>query len=235
MRRQRAAVRARRLCTTDFSGLTANFWLSWEFISRVHARNVKGLLSVFATASREGLTPSPTCLPGQGGSRKGMRPVGNEAGRTRRQPLLRKSMEGGLFSRSKPYASAYLATDYVVRIDGRDVVIRPNERSAAVDRALSRFKARSAAFITAFNPYSRRCGKHVNLAAHAQLLAAVRRRRRRFVEGLGQSHDQRWPAEKSVLVFGVTRTAAAMLGRQFRQNAIVFAALGRRAELVYLS
>ena len=144
-------------------------------------------------------------------------------------------MEGGLFSRSKPYASAYLATDYVVRIDGRDVVIRPNERSAAVDRALSRFKARSAAFITAFNPYSRRCGKHVNLAAHAQLLAAVRRRRRRFVEGLGQGDDKCWPAEKSVLVFGVTRTIAAMLGRQFRQNAIVFAALGRRAELVYLS
>jgi hypothetical protein len=32
-------------------------------------------------ASRVGLTPSPTCLPGQGGSRKGMRPFGNETGR----------------------------------------------------------------------------------------------------------------------------------------------------------
>src|SRR5262249_15339340 len=31
-------------------------------------------------ASRVGLTPSPTCLPGQGGSRKGMRPFGNETG-----------------------------------------------------------------------------------------------------------------------------------------------------------
>lgn len=64
-------------------------------------------------------------------------------------------MEGVLFSRSKPYVSAYLATDYVVRIDGKDVVIRPNERSSAVDKVLSRFKARSAAFITAFNPHSR--------------------------------------------------------------------------------
>src|SRR6266540_3066003 len=33
-------------------------------------------------ASRVGLTPAPTCLPGQGGSRKGMRPFGNETGRT---------------------------------------------------------------------------------------------------------------------------------------------------------
>jgi hypothetical protein len=144
-------------------------------------------------------------------------------------------MEGVLFPRSSPHASAYLATDYVVQIDGRDVVIRPNERSSAVDKALSRFKARGAAFITAFNPYSRLCGKQANLAAHAQLLAALRRHRWRFVEGIGQGHDKRWPAEKSVLVFGVTRTTAAMLGRQFRQNAIVFAAPGRPAELIYLS
>jgi hypothetical protein len=45
--------------------------------------------------------------------------------------------------------------------------------------------------IPAFNPYSRLRGKQVNLAAHAQVLAAVRRRRRRFVEGLGQGHDKR--------------------------------------------
>jgi hypothetical protein len=131
--------------------------------------------------------------------------------------------------------NAYLATDYVVRIDGKDVVIRPNERSSAVDKTLSRFKVRGAAFITAFNPYSRQRGNQVNLAAHAQLLAAVRRRQRRFVEGVGQGRDKRWPAEKSVLVFGVTRTTAAMLGRRFKQNAIVFVALGRPAELIYLS
>ena len=37
-------------------------------------------------ASRVGLTPSPTCLPGQGGSRKGMRPFGNETGRASVSP-----------------------------------------------------------------------------------------------------------------------------------------------------
>jgi hypothetical protein len=144
-------------------------------------------------------------------------------------------MEGVLFSRSRSFANAYLATDYVVRIDGRLLVIRPNERSPAVDKALSRFKARSAAFITAFNPYSIMHGNHVNLAAHTQLLAALRSRRRRFVEGIGQGHDKRWPAEKSVLVFGVTCTTAAMLGRRFKQNAIVFVAFGRPAELVKLN
>ena len=43
-------------------------------------------------ASRVGLTPAPTCLPGQGGSRKGMRPFGNEAGRAI-EPTRRSSDE----------------------------------------------------------------------------------------------------------------------------------------------
>jgi len=41
---------------------------------------------IFKSASRVGLTPSPTCLPGQGGSRKGMRPFGNETGRANVSP-----------------------------------------------------------------------------------------------------------------------------------------------------
>jgi hypothetical protein len=144
-------------------------------------------------------------------------------------------MEGLVFSRSKVFANAYLATDYTVQIDRKDLVLRPNKRSPVVDRALSRFNAHSAAFITAFNPYSRIRGKSANLAAHAALVASVRRRGKRFIEGYGQGHDKRWPAEKSVLVFGVTRTAAATLGRQFRQNAIVYVSLHRPAELVHLA
>ena len=140
-----------------------------------------------------------------------------------------------MFTRSKPLANAYLATDYTVQIDGKVLVLRPNERSPVVDRALSRFKVRGAAFITAFNPYSRIRGKSANLAAHAALVASVRRRGKRFVEGYGQGHDKQWPPEKSILVFGVTRAAAAALGRRYRQNAIVFAAFRRPAELVHLA
>jgi hypothetical protein len=161
---------------TDFPGPPQIFWLSSERISR--ALDTSKDFCQLRNCIKRGLTPSPTCLPGQGGSRKGMRPVGNEAGRTRRQPSSGSRWRAFCF-----LGPSHTATDYVVRIDGRDVVIKPNERSAAVDKALSHFKARGAAFITAFKPYSRRCGKQVNLAAHAQLLAAVRRRRRRFVEG----------------------------------------------------
>jgi hypothetical protein len=46
-----------------------------------------------------GLAPSPTCLPGQGGSRKGMRPFGNETGRAIVTPP--RSNDGGFFMSKK--------------------------------------------------------------------------------------------------------------------------------------
>jgi hypothetical protein len=59
---------------------------------------------------------------------------------------------GVLFSRSARLEGAYLATDYVTKIGGRNVVIRPGHRSVEVEKAMGRYKARTAAFITAYNP-----------------------------------------------------------------------------------
>jgi hypothetical protein len=140
-----------------------------------------------------------------------------------------------LFAQSKSFRPEYLATDYIVKINGRKVVIRPNNRSSAVEQILCRFKARTAAFITAHNPFSRIQSDITNSKAHSALLGTVRYHGWRFVEGYGQGHDQCWPPERSLLVFGLSRAAAEKLGRRFRQNAIVFVRLGRPAELVSLN
>ena len=140
-----------------------------------------------------------------------------------------------MFSRSKRFTDAYLATDYVARIDGRHVVVRPGQRSAEVEKAMRRVKTRTAAFITACNPSGRLRGEVANRAAHSALASNLRRCQRPFVEGYGLGHDNRWPAEKSVLAFGLNASAAAKLGRRFRQNAIVFVQFGRRAKLVHLN
>src|SRR5262245_21902595 len=50
----------------------------------------------FTTASREGLTPSPTCSPGQGGSRKGMRPLRQRNGSRECQPSSDQT-DGGFY------------------------------------------------------------------------------------------------------------------------------------------
>ena len=51
--------------------------------------------AILRAASREGLTPSPTCRPGQGGSREGMRPIGNDTGRAAVSPP--RQCDGGSF------------------------------------------------------------------------------------------------------------------------------------------
>jgi hypothetical protein len=140
-----------------------------------------------------------------------------------------------LFARSKSLHPEYLATDFVVKIHGREVTITPNKRSPAVEQVLCRFRARTAAFITACNPFSRIQSEITNGRAHSALLGTIRYHGWRFIEGYGQGHDRRWPPEKSILVFGLTRAAAAHLGRRYRQNAIVFVRVGRPAELVPLN
>jgi hypothetical protein len=56
----------------------------------------------------------------------------------------------------------------------------------------------------------------------------------RWREGAGRGHDGLWPPERSLLVVGLNRAAAAALGRRLRQNAIVWVCVGRRAELLAL-
>jgi hypothetical protein len=139
-----------------------------------------------------------------------------------------------LFSGSAHLADAYRATDYVVSMNGHDVAICPGRRCHTVDKALARHKAQTAVFITAWNPYSKARGRVTNGIAHRKLVSCVRRKKAPLVVGEGRGTQNDWEPEQSVLVFGLSRSEAAGLGRQFRQNAVVFLRLGRPAELLFL-
>src|ERR1700726_5297126 len=69
--------------------------------------------------------------------------------------LERSLMQSGL-------VSAYKATEYVAHGDCWVVVIRIGHHSLAVDRLLVRMHARSGAFITASNPFSKDLGSAAN-------------------------------------------------------------------------
>ncbi len=116
---------------------------------------------------------------------------------------------------------AYRRTRYVA--EGAEVHI--GARCPAMDRLLLLNGAREAAFITAYNPFSRRMPTGWNQRMHAQLLAATRRRRCLSAAGSWR----RW-TETHVLVFGDVRPARK-LARRFRQNAIVIVRLRQPAEL----
>jgi hypothetical protein len=123
---------------------------------------------------------------------------------------------------SDEQAAAYLATEYnVVTPKGR-FTLRAFHRSSALHRLHLAFNVAGSAFLTAFNPYSERSDEVKNQSYQDQLIADVRERWK-FLPGEAVDPQGRWPAEPSVLVLGISREEAILLGKKYRQNAILVA------------
>lgn len=131
---------------------------------------------------------------------------------------------------AEPLHSAYLRTTYWVDAKPQPVALRIGQGSAVLDRLLARQRVRRWAFVTAWNPASRRDSAWRNDARQRRLLQQLRAGRYRWLLGLGESDDGEW-AEPSVLVLGISAAQAERLARQFRQNAVVVGRLGGQAGL----
>jgi len=129
--------------------------------------------------------------------------------------------------------AAYLHTAYWVEARPQPVALRIGERSLALDRILARQHSSRWAFVTAWNPHSRRLAPWQNAAHQKQLLQALRRAGYRWLPALGEGDDLAWPPEPSVLVLGMSSRAAVRLARRFKQNAVVVGRLRGRPTLVW--
>ena len=96
--------------------------------------------------------------------------------------------------------------------------------------------ATCAAFITAWNPHgNQETSGTQNEAAHARLLKRLAGFPGVSVhEGEGAGTDPAWTPERSVLAVGLGKSDAVTLGREFRQNAIVWVGGSGVPELVLL-
>ena len=127
---------------------------------------------------------------------------------------------------------AYRRTHYVV-FGEPQLVLRIGECNADLDELLEAEGAASAAFITAANPRGVKRGAWENEIANAALVKSQTEAGFRCFEGEGRAPDRSW-TEKSVLVVGIGRRDALVVGRAFEQNAIVFLERGKAPELVVL-
>jgi hypothetical protein len=119
---------------------------------------------------------------------------------------------------------AWRATAY----EAEGAVARIGRRSAAVDRLLRRLGARQGAFVSAWNPQTRRLPPGHNARRHVALRQAARRLA--CAEGWGRGRS--W-AERHLLIAGDPRRLAA-LARRFRQRGIVVVRRGAPARLMLL-
>ena len=118
---------------------------------------------------------------------------------------------------------AYLATEFRIGHPASFTLII-GKRHSRLRSFLQGYELACAAVLTAWNPNSRRRSKAENQRAQKELIEELDRRRFHHFEGYGVDPQRRWPAEDSRLVLGINLATAGMLGRQFGQNAIVWAA-----------
>jgi hypothetical protein len=124
--------------------------------------------------------------------------------------------------------SRMLAAYRRTRYEAAGAVARIGRRDAAVDAVLRRLGARRGAFVTAWNPWSRRMPAGWNARMTARLLAAAKRLP--FAEGEGRARG--W-SERHLLLAADPRRAA-VLARRFRQSAVVVVRSGAPARLILL-
>ena len=128
---------------------------------------------------------------------------------------------------------AWCHTTYRVDAPDGPIDLRIGEPSAELDRLLLEHDADAWAFITASNPRSQQLSDADNARRNRELLSNVEAAGYVTFSGRGIGCDESWPPEDSLLVVGMTESAALQCARQFEQHAIVCGDRGGPARLSF--
>ena len=128
---------------------------------------------------------------------------------------------------------AYRETEY--RVHGRGAfTIKVAEACPDLATAHRHHQVDCSAYVTAFNPSSRRLADKTNATRHAALGRWLHRQRLRAIEGVGQHPSNQWPGEAGYLILGLSPKAARSLGARLKQNAIVWSGVDAVPQLILL-
>ena len=150
-------------------------------------------------------------------------------GRSVSSALLVKTKEGFLLD--EQLVQAYRATDYQVHAT-EPFALRIGSTSAACDALLDTHGVTTAAYMTAWNPYSKPLPDAANADAQAKLAAELSYVSVSVLSGEGVGETGDWPPEPSLFALGISRESATSLAQKYHQNAFVWIERGNAAELV---
>jgi len=130
---------------------------------------------------------------------------------------------------------AYLRTVYRVVGAPQPFDIHIGQCSAALDRMLKTCGVSEWAFVTASNPRSRRLSDGDNARRNAEMKHFVQQAGWSTLDGVGVPCEGQWQPEESVLILGIDRDTAMTLALRWSQNAFVWGAIGKPAELLWVT
>ena len=116
---------------------------------------------------------------------------------------------------------AYEATNFHVSVNPK-FILNINKSSGELQKLYKMHHLNCAAFITAWNPFSKPLSKTENIERNAQLKHELTNQGYLLLDGNGQDPLKEWPAEDSYLVLGLGLEQAKALGIQYEQNAVVW-------------
>ena len=116
---------------------------------------------------------------------------------------------------------AYEDTDFIVNSTPQ-CILKIGKASDQLRQLLNTNEVSTAAFVTAYNPFSKQLSNDENSARQENLVKEIKSRGLNLIQGLGQDPDHKWEGEPSVLILGIAFEAAKKLARTYEQNAFVW-------------
>ena len=116
---------------------------------------------------------------------------------------------------------AYRSTHFRV-LEPVGFVLRIGEFNKTLAQLFTDQGVSSAAFLTAWNPFSRVTEAIDNEKANQELKRVLHDDGICFFDGIGEDPMGLWPGEPSLLALGLPHEKAISIGKKFSQNAIVW-------------
>lgn len=123
---------------------------------------------------------------------------------------------------------AFVATDYRVRVDGHEHVVRIGRSLRGLDAAVGN---RPWAIITACNPQALPLDRVDNRTRHRKLLGIVTELKLASHPAVNRDPGEDWPDETALLIVDADEHILDALAEKFGQAAIVTGGNGRPASL----
>jgi hypothetical protein len=125
---------------------------------------------------------------------------------------------------------AYKETDF--NVYEPKITIKVGQVNHELDRLLNMNNCITWAYITAWNPYSELTNDRTNEEKNNQL----RNDLTGYIlfDGEGVGCDESWQPEKSFLILGIALDEAILIGKKYRQNAIVVGTIDEKPQLIWI-
>ncbi len=112
--------------------------------------------------------------------------------------------------------------------------LKINQPSKSLKKLFDKQKENTAAFISPCNPFGILSSHAENLVMESILINLLKRKSKIYFKGVGEDPLKKWPEEQSVFIVNISQDDAITIGRQFKQNAIVWIGPDARPKLIPL-